>query len=185
MFERRATIGNQTIQNRSKKINYAINKINVNEKIEKAVADQKQKTLERRPTVSFFSGQIKGDNVQRMLNHISDIKNAKKEKEEKIKKEIHEKKVVDNSAILKRTEKIKEERKKVEEEKINDVKKNYEDDYNNINYNYNIQSKVQTISCRTYDTQRASENIRNNEKLKAQIDNNLNKIFGAELEKKI
>lgn len=184
MFERRATIGNQTIQNRPKKINYAINKINVNEKIEKAVADQKQKTLERRPTVSFFPGQIKGDNVQRMLNHISDIKNAKKEKEEKIKKEIHEKKVVDNSAILKRTEKIKEERKKVEEEKVNDVKKNYEDDYNNINYNYNIQSKVQTISCRTYDTQRASENIRNNEKLKAQIDNNLNKIFGAELEKK-
>lgn len=184
MFERRATIGNQTIQNRPKKINYAINKINVNEKIEKAVADQKQKTLERRPTVSFLPGQIKGDNVQRMLNHISDIKNAKKEKEEKIKKEIHEKKVVDNSAILKRTEKIKEERKKVEEEKVNDVKKNYEDDYNNINYNYNIQSKVQTISCRTYDTQRASENIRNNEKLKAQIDNNLNKIFGAELEKK-
>lgn len=184
MFERRATIGNQTIQNRPKKINYAINKINVNEKIEKAVADQKQKTLERRPTVSFFPGQIKGDNVQRMLNHISDIKNAKKEKEEKIKKEIHEKKVVDNSAILKRTEKIKEERKKVEEEKVNDVKKNYEDDYNNINYNYNIQSKVQTISCRTYDTQRASENIRNNEKLKAQIDNNLNKIFGAELKKK-
>ena len=184
MFERRATIGNQTIQNRPKKINYAINKINVNEKIEKAVADQKQKTLERRPTVSFFPGQIKGDNVQRMLNHISDIKNAKKEKEEKIKKEINEKKVVDNSAILKRTEKIKEERKKVEEEKVNDVKKNYEDDYNNINYNYNIQSKVQTISCRTYDTQRASENIRNNEKLKAQIDNNLNKIFGAELEKK-
>ena len=46
MFERRATIGNQTIQNRPKKINYAINKINVNEKIEKAVADQKQKTLE-------------------------------------------------------------------------------------------------------------------------------------------
>ena len=90
------------------------------------------------------------------------------------------KKVVDNSAILKRTEKIKEDRKKVEEEKVNDVKKNYEDDYNNINYNYNIQSKVQTISCRTYDTQRASENIRNNEKLKAQIDNNLNKIFGAE-----
>ena len=184
MFERRATIGNQTIQNRPKKINYAINKINVNEKIEKAVADQKQKTLERRPTVSFLPGQIKGDNVQRMLNHISDIKNAKKEKEEKIKKEIHEKKIVDNSAILKRTEKIKEERKKVEEEKVNDVKKNYEDDYNNINYNYNIQSKVQTISCRTYDTQRASENIRNNEKLKAQIDNNLNKIFGAELEKK-
>lgn len=184
MFERRATIGNQTIQNRPKKINYAINKINVNEKIEKAVADQKQKTLERRPTVSFFPGQIKGDNVQRMLNHISDIKNAKKEKEEKIKKEINEKKVVDNSAILKRTEKIKEDRKKVEEEKVNDVKKNYEDDYNNINYNYNIQSKVQTISCRTYDTQRASENIRNNEKLKAQIDNNLNKIFGAELEKK-
>ena len=175
MFERRATIGNQTIQNRPKKINYAINKINVNEKIEKAVADQKQKTLERRPTVSFLPGQIKGDNVQRMLNHISDIKNAKKEKEEKIKKEINEKKVVDNSAILKRT---------VEEEKVNDVKKNYEDDYNNINYNYNIQSKVQTISCRTYDTQRASENIRNNEKLKAQIDNNLNKIFGAELEKK-
>ena len=184
MFERRTTIGNQTIQNRPKKINYAINKINVNGKIEKAVADQKQKTLERRPTVSFFPGQIKGDNVQRMLNHISDIKNAKKEKEEKIKKEIHEKKVVDNSAILKRTEKIKEERKKVEEEKVNDVKKNYEDDYNNINYNYNIQSKVQTISCRTYDTQRTSENIRNNEKLKAQIDNNLNKIFGAELEKK-
>ena len=184
MFERRATIGNQTIQNRPKKINYAINKINVNEKIEKAVADQKQKTLERRPTVSFFPGQIKGDNVQRMLNHISDIKNAKKEKEEKIEKEIHEKKVEDNSAILKRTEKIKEERKKVEEEKVNDVKKNYEDDYNNINYNYNIQSKVQTISCRTYDTQRASENIRNNEKLKAQIDNNLNKIFGAELKKK-
>ena len=184
MFERRATIGNQTIQNRPKKINYAINKINVNEKIEKAVADQKQKTLERRPTVSFLPGQIKGDNVQRMLNHISDIKNAKKEKEEKIKKEIHEKKVVDNSAILKRTEKIKEDRKKVEEEKVNDVKKNYEDDYNNINYNYNIQSKVQTISCRTYDTQRASENIRNNEKLKAQIDNNLNKIFGAELKKK-
>ena len=184
MFERRATIGNQTIQNRPKKINYAINKINVNEKIEKAVADQKQKTLERRSTVSFFPGQIKGDNVQRMLNHISDIKNAKKEKEEKIKKEINEKKVVDNSAILKRTEKIKEDRKKVEEEKVNDVKKNYEDDYNNINYNYNIQSKVQTISCRTYDTQRASENIRNNEKLKAQIDNNLNKIFGAELEKK-
>ena len=184
MFERRATIGNQTIQNRPKKINYAINKINVNEKIEKAVADQKQKTLERRPTVSFFPGQIKGDNVQRMLNHISDIKNAKKEKEEKIKKEIHEKKVVDNSAILKRAEKIKEDRKKVEEEKVNDVKKNYEDDYNNINYNYNIQSKVQTISCRTYDTQRASENIRNNEKLKAQIDNNLNKIFGAELKKK-
>ena len=86
MFERRATIGNQTIQNRPKKINYAINKINVNEKIEKAVADQKQKTLERRPTVSFLPGQIKGDNVQRMLNHISDIKNAKKEKEEKIKK---------------------------------------------------------------------------------------------------
>ena len=184
MFERRATIGNQTIQNRPKKINYAINKINVNEKIEKAVADQKQKTLERRSTVSFFPGQTKGDNVQRMLNHISDIKNAKKEKEEKIKKEINEKKVVDNSAILKRTEKIKEDRKKVEEEKVNDVKKNYEDDYNNINYNYNIQSKVQTISCRTYDTQRASENIRNNEKLKAQIDNNLNKIFGAELEKK-
>ena len=64
----------------------------MNEKIEKAVADQKQKTLERRPTVSFLPGQIKGDNVQRMLNHISDIKNAKKEKEEKIKKEIHEKK---------------------------------------------------------------------------------------------
>ena len=118
MFERRATIGNQTIQNRPKKINYAINKINVNEKIEKAVADQKQKTLERRSTVSFFPGQIKCDNVQRMLNHISDIKNSKKEKEEKIKKEINEKKVVDNSAILKRTEKIKEDRKKVEEEKV-------------------------------------------------------------------
>ena len=64
------------------------------------------------------------------------------------------------------------------------VKKNYED-YNNINYsNNNIQSKLQAISHRNYDTVRASENIRNNEKLKAQIDNNLNKIFGAELEKK-
>ena len=185
MFQRRATIGNQNVQNKPKKINYTANKTNMTEKFEKAVADRKQKTLERRYTIAFLPGQIKSNNVQRMHNKIADIKKAKKEKEEQIKKEIREKKVVDNSAILKRTEQIKEERKIEEEEKVNKVKKNYEDNYNNINYNYNIQSKIQSFSYnRSYDTQRASENIRNNEKLKAQIDNNLNKIFGAELEQK-
>ena len=186
MFQRRATIGNQNVLNRPQKINYVVNKTNMNERISKFNAEPKPKpaTLKRENTCSFVPSQIKSNNVKRMLNHIEDIKKAKKEKDEQIKKEIHEKKVVDNSKILKRTEQIEEDIKKEEEEKVNKVKKNYED-YNNINYSSNnIQSKLQTISHRNYDTVRASENIRNNEKLKAQIDNNLNKIFGAELEKK-
>ena len=184
MFQRRATYGHQNVQNNQKKINYVVDKTNVNEKLAKAIADREQQTLKRRNTVAFLPAQIQSNNVERMHNNIADIKKAKKDRDEQIKKEIQEKKVVDNSAILKRTEQIKEERKKEEEDKVNKVKKNYEDNYNNINYNNNIQSKLQTISHRKYDTQRASDNIRNNEKLKTQIENNLNKIFGAELEKK-
>ena len=91
MFQRRATIGNQNVQNKPKKINYTANKTNMTEKFEKAVADRKQKTLERRNTIAFLPGQIKSNNVQRMHNKIADIKKAKKEKEEQKNKKIRAK----------------------------------------------------------------------------------------------
>jgi len=93
MFQRRATIGNQNVQNKPKKINYTANKTNMTEKFEKAVADRKQKTLERRNTIAFLPGQIKSNNVQRMHNKIADIKKAKKKKKKnKLRKKYAKKK---------------------------------------------------------------------------------------------
>ena len=43
MFQRRATIGNQNVQNRPQKINYVVNKTNMNERIAKFNAEPKPK----------------------------------------------------------------------------------------------------------------------------------------------
>ena len=184
MFQQKATTGNEIPKLEKKK--YVIDKTKMNQRIENAQKDLEQQTLKRRNTVSILPEKYNTNNLERMSLKIADIQKAKKKKQEDIMKEIHQKKIVDNSGIKKRTEQLKEDRKNDEMNKINKVKKIYQDNIDSVNYD--IQSKVEsitkTISNRNYDTNKALENIRKNSKLEAQINNNLNKIFGNDLAKK-
>ena len=184
MFQQKATTGNEIPKFEKKK--YVIDKTKMNKRIENAQKDLEQQTLKRRNTVSILPEKYNTNNLERMSLKIADIQKAKKKKQEDIMKEIHQKKIVDNSGIKKRTEQMKEDHKNDEMNKINKVKKIYQDNIDSVNYD--IQSKVEsitkTISNRNYDTNKALENIKKNAKLEAQINNNLNKIFGNDLAKK-
>ena len=114
--------------------------------------------------------------------------NKKKDEEEKnnqIKKEIQEEKKVDNTAILNRIKQAKENKYKNEQDKLNEIMKKNEEENN---FTFDINQTLENINNRNnymnYDTEKASENIKKNTKLVAQIDDNLKKIFGDELNKK-
>ena len=153
---------------------------------DRAVNGRKRPQLARENTVPVFQSRYKTDNVIRVLNQIDKRKKDEEEKQEQIKKEIHENKKVDYSFIRQKTQQMFEERKNEEEKHVKKVKQNY--DYKNDvkTVNYNIQTKIEAISSLkiSYDSKKASENIKKNTKLQTQIDNNLNKIFGEELKEK-
>ena len=114
--------------------------------------------------------------------------NKKKDEEEKnnqIKKEIQKEKKVDNTAILNRIKQAKENKYKNEQDKLNEIMKKNEEENN---FTFDINQTLENINNRNnyvnYDTEKASENIKKNTKLVAQIDDNLKKIFGDELNKK-
>ena len=203
MFQKKATDGQKEKVEKVKfdKKNYNLGKTKLNKQFEEAVKQQEQQNLQRRNTVAFLPGKYNTNNVKRMSIQIADIQKAKRENEEKILKDIHEKKVVDNLAILHRIQITQEEQKKGEEKKKNEILKNYEQ---NNSIKYDIKSKIDSICTKSpspekiqslnykpyygstynYNTNKASKNIQNNAKLQTQIDNNLNKIFGQQLNKK-
>ena len=203
-FENYAT-NRQNDNKKPEKIKYVVDISKTNKKIEEMQKQGEQQRLKRLKTVTYLPGQYNTNNVKKMTNNIINIEKQKKDNKEKLMKEIHEKKNVDNSAIKKRTEKIIEERKKENEEKINQISKKYE---NNINYNYDVKSKIEAITIKTpspekiqpikynpvynntfssklnYNKEVATKNIQNNQKLQTQIDNNINKIFGEQAKEK-
>lgn len=119
MFQKKTTAKqNEKVEKvKFDKKNYNLGKTKLNKQFEEAVKQQEQQNLQRRNTVAFLPGKYNTNNVKRMSIQIADIQKAKRENEEKIWKDIHEKKVVDNLAILHRIQITQEEQKKGEEKK--------------------------------------------------------------------
>ena len=187
MFEKRA-IGSSN-QNPITFPNRPIKKLKADDILQKAkedLRDTTQKQLKRATTESIFSIQHKGNNVQRFFGNMVQKQNNKKKENEQIQKEIHETKKVDNTAIKNRIKQDCENKLKYDEKKRKEIMKKNEKE-NKITFD--IRQPINNINDRlknsmNYDTKKASENIQKNTKLLTQVDNNLKKIFGDELDKK-
>ena len=172
-----------------KKINYVVDNTKITKRIEDAQKNQEQNNLIRRNTVASFNRPIMSNNVRRMSEQIVNIEKAEKERQEQLLKDIHQKKEVDNSTILERAKRMNEKKQKEKSDKIK-YENEYEDNINGINYDINSEisnansEPSNSISKFNYDSKKAFENIIKNEKLKTQIEHNLNKIFGEDLDKK-
>ena len=93
MFQDRAKNGRQNNINKPEKIKYHGDKNKMNQKYEEDLKVHNEKPkLNRENTISFFPKQFNTNNFQRMTNKIADIKKARENEKERIKKEIHEKK---------------------------------------------------------------------------------------------
>ena len=190
LFQNRAT-GNTSSsrQNPTSYIHRPIKKLNVENIFQKAQEDQRQitqKRLKKTITESVFHFKPKSYNVQNFKENLDIKKKEEEKKKEQIQKEIHEIKNVNSTAIKKRIKRDYENKLKDDENKKNEIRKKKEEE-NKITFDINkplvnINNRGKNIT--SYDTKKASENIQRNTKLLTQIDNNLKKIFGDELDKK-
>ena len=190
LFQNRAT-GNTSSsrQNPTSYIHRLIKKLNVDNIFQKAQEDQRQitqKGLKKAITESVFHIKPKSYNVQNFKENLDIKKKEEEKKKEQIQKEIHEIKNVNSTAIKERIKRDYENKLKDDENKKNEIRKKKEEE-NKITFDINkplvnINNRGKNIT--NYDTKKASENIQRNTKLLTQIDNNLKKIFGDELDKK-
>ena len=190
MFEKRASDAtSKPSQNPIRYNNVQINKSKILNIFQKAQEEQRQKNnklLTRTKTESTFTSQYKSDNVEKFKGYLIKKRKEEEEKNEQIQKEIHETKKVNNKAIKDRIEQTIEDKLKIEENRKNEIKKKKEQENN---FTFDINKTLVNINnigknSYNYDTFKASENIKKNTKLLTQIDNNLKKIFGDDLDKK-
>ena len=176
-------------QKQTNYINRPIDKSKILNIFQKAQEDQKknnQKILKKTKTEALFPSQYKGNNVEKFIGNLKNKKKEEEKKNEQIQKEIHEIKKVDNKAIKERIRQANEDKFKNDENKKNEImKKNEKENYIVFDINQTISNITnREKSVLNYDTEKASENIKKNTKLLTQIDNNLKKIFGDELDEK-
>ena len=189
MFQKRASGPDPNTIPKPKYINQKIDKTKMLNKLQQAQEEQKQKNENKKlisyKTEALLSTQYNSNKVKNFLGILANKKKDEEEKNNQIKKEIQEEKKVDNTAILNRIKQAKENKYKNEQDKLNEIMKKNEEENN---FTFDINQTLENINNRNnymnYDTEKASENIKKNTKLVAQIDDNLKKIFGDELNKK-
>ncbi len=189
MFQKRASGPDPNTIPKPKYINQKIDKTKMLNKLQQAQEEQKQKNENKKlisyKTEALLSTQYKSNKVKNFLGILANKKKDEEEKNNQIKKEIQKEKKVDNTAILNRIKQAKENKYKNEQDKLNEIMKKNEEENN---FTFDINQSLENINNRNnymnYDTEKASENIKKNTKLVAQIDDNLKKIFGDELNKK-